>query len=111
MAVMSLVRVSATYSVPLAPRATPVGPWMKAALLARQGKPLPTTAAPVMAGGAPAGRETSMRTMVHSPLGAVTTARTGRLRSLATKMEAPVDVVVAVMSHGPLMSALVHVST
>src|SRR5580658_5077557 len=117
MAVMSLVMVSATYSVPLGPKARPVGPWMKAALLARQGKPEPMTVDPVMTGTLAAGplaegpladgRVRSMRTTEHSPVAGVPTTPGARLRSSATNSDAPVGVTVAVISQGPLMSGLV----
>lgn len=52
MADTELVSVPSTYSVPLSPKAMPVGARMSAALFARHGKSAPITVLPVSFGGA-----------------------------------------------------------
>ena len=58
----------------------------------------------------PGAIETSIRTTVHNPTAGVLFRPFGLLRALETNRSAPERVVTAVMSQGPLMFALDHVS-
>src|SRR5665213_438980 len=73
--------------------------------------PDPIITEPVIRGAALALREMPIRTIVEaSPLCGVTLVPSGRLKTLATNKSAPALVAVSVISQGPLMFALVHVS-
>src|SRR6202522_4433788 len=106
-----LVSASSTYSVPLLPRAMPVGARMSAALFACHGKPVPMRVLLASLGGDPALRTRSRRTTVQFPVTG-TPSWVVRLppSALDTNISADVALDLTVRSHGPTMSRFVMVS-
>src|SRR3984885_9276744 len=111
MAEPELVIVSSTYSVPLPPRARPVGARTSAAWSARHGKRVPITVLPVSFGGDPALKARSRRTTVQFPVtGAPSWVVVFSPSALDTNTSADGALDFTVRSHGPTMSRLVMVS-
>src|SRR6516162_10727164 len=111
MADTELVIVSSTYSVPLLPRARPVGARTSAALFARHGKSLPTTVLLVSFGGDEGLRARSRRTTVQFPVtGAPLWLVVLPPRALDTNSSADVALDFTVRSQGPTTSEFVMVS-
>ncbi len=117
-AAIRLLAESATYSVPFHPRATPVGPITSAAGSVCSAKPEATTVCDSIFGFWPWKSPTLMRTTVP-PLttlpgwsdGMPSSAATVPLSTLVTNKYAVLPMLVAVMSHGPLMAPPAQVST
>src|ERR1700733_10462902 len=83
---------------------------MSAALFARQTKCDPMTVELLIRGICPVASEMLIRTTVHTPTGGVLSKPFGLLKEFATNRTAPEVVDLEVMSQGPLMFALDHVS-